>query len=80
MVPTGNVAPGLWVLVTVTVPEQLSVAVGGVQVTAVEQAVFPTPVDAVWFDGQLLNTGAVLSITVTVKLQVVEFPAASVAV
>lgn len=80
VVPTGNVAPGAKLLVIVGVPPQLSIAVGGVQVAVCEHAVFPAPVVTVWLLGQLLNTGAVLSTTVMVNVQVVVLPAASVAV
>ena len=59
------------------VTPQLSVAVGGIQVafaSHVEDAVSKIS------DGQDVNTGAVLSVTTTLKLQVATFPLASVAV
>ena len=83
--PFGKLDPGALVVVMVTVPGQLSVAVGGVQVTFCAQLVATPPplafapvVVTVILPGQPANTGFSRSLTVTVKLQVDELPAASV--
>ena len=76
MVPTAKVSPGLWVLVRVC--EQLSVAVGAVQVTAAPQ--MPASLFADRLPGLPAMTGFSLSVTVMVKLAVVVLPAASCAV
>jgi hypothetical protein len=73
-VPALNVAPDAISDVSVT---QL-IVVGGVQVTTFEHS-FAARLTVI-FDGQLVITGRVVSVTVTVKLQVDLFPAASVAV
>jgi hypothetical protein len=52
--------------------------VGGVQVTILEHSEAVN--ETLMLDGQPVITGAVLSLTVTVKVQVDVFPAASVAV
>jgi hypothetical protein len=78
--PTGKVAPGLCVLLTATVPGQLSVAVGAVQLAVWLQAVLPVPVATLMLEGQPAITGTVLSVTVTVKLQVLLLPARSIEV
>jgi hypothetical protein len=70
--PTGKTVPGLKLLVIVKL--QLSVAVGIVHEIAFEQFVVTIS------DGQLENTGATLSIIITLKLQVAELPLESVAV
>ena len=57
-----NVSPELWVDVRVCVPE-LSVAVGGVQVTLAVAT--PLSVLAVWVLGQPLMTGSSLSVPMT---------------
>ena len=51
-------------------PEQLSVVVGGVAVTKQDPVIV----------AKVGITGAILSVTVTVKLQVLEFEDASVAI
>ena len=57
---------------------QLSAAAGSLQLTAAEQL----PASLVWVrsPGRPLIVGASLSVTVTVKVEVVVLPAASVAV
>jgi hypothetical protein len=71
-----KVLPGVCVLLNVP-PVQLSVIVGAVQVaTPWQDASALTHMSA----GQLAMTGAIASTTVTLKVQVVEFPAASLAV
>ena len=77
MVPTAKVSPGLWVDVNVSTL-QLSAAVGAVQVTAAEQ--LPVSLDCEMSAGVPEMVGFSLSVTVTLKLDVTEFPAASVAV
>jgi hypothetical protein len=79
VVPTGKVAPGLWLLVKLCTP-QLSDAVGAVQLTGLLHCVLPIPVLTDMLAGQPAITGTVLSATVTVKLQVAVLPAASTAV
>jgi hypothetical protein len=78
VVPTGKVAPGLWVELPVIMPGQLSVAVGSIQVAVWSQVVRPGPVNMVWSWGQPAITGAVLSTTVIVKEQGVLLLLASV--
>lgn len=68
--PMGNVAPGTLLLVNVE-REQLSVAVGAVQLTAASQAVF-AKMDIL--EGHPVITGSILSFTVTVKEQFAVFP------
>jgi hypothetical protein len=75
VVPTGKEFPGVCVLVNVT--EQLSVACGGVQLAGTAQAEFPA---TVMLEGQPVITGLVLSMTVTLNIQIAVFPAPSVAV
>ena len=58
-------------------PAQLSVNVGGVQLTTASQDALAL---TVMFVGHPLMTGAVLSTTVTLKEHVAVLPAASVAV
>ena len=71
-----NVLPGARVLVSVP-PAQLSVKVGAVQLTRAWQEAFALMVMSA---GQFAMTGFTASVTVTVKEQVVVFPAASFAV
>ena len=67
----------LFVLVSVTVPPQLSETVGAVQFTmAWQEASAPTTI----FEGHPVMKGLVLSWTVTLNEQVEVFPTASVAV
>ena len=77
MVPTGKASPLLWSEVNVSM-EQLSAAVGAVQVTTALQ--LPASLEAVRSPGLPLMTGASLSVTVMVKLAVDELPWMSVAV
>jgi hypothetical protein len=67
--PTGKEVFGACVVVTVGTTTQLSVAVGGVQLATAEQ---DPPEEITMFDGQFANTGAELSTTVILKVQVVE--------
>ena len=76
VVPTGNVLPEAGLVVMVTAPPQLSVAVGA-NVTALPQV--PVVDVVVILEGQVI-TGACVSFTVTVKVQVDVLPWASVAV
>ena len=76
--PNPKVAPGASGLVGVMEPAQLSVAVGAVQFTMALQVVGLT--DTEKSVGHPANTGAVLSVTVTVKEQVLWFPLPSLAV
>jgi hypothetical protein len=69
VVPTGNVAPGRWVDELINAPVQLSAAVGGVQETVLPQVVLPVPVWTIILAGHPDITGAVLSVTVMVNLQ-----------
>jgi len=57
--------------------EQLSVAVGAVHVTFALQDAFA---ETVMLAGHAVMTGFVLSVTITLKVQVAVLPAASVAV
>ena len=79
VVPTGNTSPELCVLETDTAT-QLSVAVGAVHVATWSHVVLPAPVVTETSAGQLDTTGAVLSITVMVVLQVLLAPFESVTV
>jgi hypothetical protein len=72
--PRLNVVPGMMF----DVIEAQLVVVGGVQVTTFEHSFVARL--TVMFDGQPVMTGAVLSVTVTLKVHVDLFPAASVAV
>jgi hypothetical protein len=56
-------------LLVIVTPGQLSLAVGGVQVTGLQ---------AVKFAGQFMITGSIVSDTVTLNEQLLELPAASV--
>lgn len=76
VVPTGKTSPGL--LVEVNVKVQLSLAVGGVHVTAAPHK--PAVVFCVMFDGIPVKVGLILSTMVTVKEAVVVLPDGSVAV
>ena len=64
VVPIGKESPGLWVDVSVCVPE-LSVAVGAVQDTKAESS--PLSVLPDWVLGQPLTTGLSLSVTTDYK-------------
>ena len=69
--------PGLCELDIVTVPPQLSVAVGAFQLTfALHEALAETVI----FEGHPVIKGPELSLTMTLKVQVDVLPAASVAV
>lgn len=70
VVPTTKVEPEAGAQTTGAEP-QLSVAVGGVYVTAALQA--PVVAGCVMFIGQALMTGSWLSVTVTVKVQAAVF-------
>src|SRR6187551_2532786 len=77
VVPRPKTVPGLFVVVKVNVPAQLSDTVGAVQLTvAWQEALAFTVILA----GHPAITGLVLSNTMTLKEQVDVFPAASVAV
>jgi glutamate 5-kinase len=76
VVPIENVAPGAFVLIKVD-REQLSVAVGAVQLTTAWQALFA---GTEMLDGHPAMTGLVLSLTMTLKEQVELLPLTSVAV
>jgi hypothetical protein len=67
------------VLVKLCTP-QLSLAVGAVHIAVWLQAVLPIPVVTDIFAGQPVITGTVLSATVTVNVQALVLPAASVKV
>ena len=76
--PKANVDPGAGPVVRVTVGvPQLSVAVGAVQVAVAVQLPSANTVISERQDG---NTGAVLSTTITLKVQVEVFPLPSSAV
>ena len=66
--PNAKVAPGASGLVGMSEPAQLSAAVGGVQFTTASQVVELTGTEK--SAGHPANTGGVLSVTVTVKEQV----------
>ena len=66
--PNPRVAPGASRLAGVTAPTQASVAVGGVQITTALQVA--ASADTEKSTGHPANTGAVLSVTVTVNEQV----------
>ena len=76
VVPKENSDPEVWVLVKLEI-EQLSVAVGAVHVTLALQDPLA---DTVMLDGHPVITGLVLSVTVTLKVQVAVLPEPSVAV
>lgn len=79
VIPIGNNDPLVKPLVCVTVkPLQLSVAAGEVHVTTAPHV--PALVFVLMFNGQLVNTGNWLSITVTVKVHTLLLPLASTAV
>ena len=63
------------VRVTDAVVPQLSVTVGGVQLTVLLQ--LGPSFETVMLDGHPLNTGLIVSITVTVNVQSEEFPEVS---
>ena len=65
VVPTGKVAPGWWVLETAGIPPELSVAVGGIQVTERDGVLHGTGYVSEF--GHPLITGAVLSTANTKK-------------
>ena len=77
VVPRPKTVPGLFVVVKVNVPAQLSDTVGAVQLTVAWQEALAF---TVMFEGHPAITGLVLSKTITLKEQVDVFPAASVAV
>ena len=76
--PAGNKSPGLWVLMKSSsrAIKQLSVAVGGVQLTAASQS--PGSVPTTISVGQPLISGGWFSRTVMLKRQNPLFPAPSV--
>jgi hypothetical protein len=76
VIPIGNVVPGMW-LADDDAMAQLSVAVGGVQVTDAPEG--PVAL-VVIFAGHPVITGASLSRTVTSKEHVAALPAVSVKV
>jgi hypothetical protein len=76
VVPIENSDPDVWLLLRLE-SEQLSVAVGAVQVAAALHDPFA---DKVMVAGHPVITGLVLSITITLNVQVAVFPEASVAV
>lgn len=78
VVPIGNTVPGVWLAVTTKPEPQLSVMVGGVQKTGAPHVL--NALFTVMFVGQLVITGAKLSVTVTVKVHVLVLPTASTAV
>ena len=78
VVPTAKNCPGVLLLVMLTT--QLSVTVGGVQVTFVPQVPVVTSAILLMFDGHPVITGFVTSFTTTLNVQVEIFPEASVAV
>lgn len=78
VVPTEKNCPGLLSLVRFTT--QLSVAVGGVQLTLAPHVPAVETAFTVMFDGQPVMTGLVTSFTTTLKLHVDVRPDASVAV
>jgi hypothetical protein len=63
---------------TILTPAQLSVAAGAAQVTMAEQ--LPGVLFTTWLAGQTVNTGASLSVTLTVNAHMLKLPLASVAV
>jgi hypothetical protein len=79
VVPTGKAEPlGSPPVSVITVPEQLSVAVGAIQFTIALQS--PGSLFTTTFTGHDVNTGNWLSITVIVNEHTEVFPLASVAV
>jgi hypothetical protein len=81
VVPTGKLLPGEWDEVHASAADwvQLSVAVGGIHVAVWLQLILPGPVSTLMLPGHPEITGASLSFTVTMMLQFVTFPDASVA-
>jgi hypothetical protein len=77
VVPRLKIVPGLFVVVSVSVPPQLSDTVGAVQFTVAWQDAFAF---TFMFEGHPAITGSELSWTITLKEQMEVFPAASVAV
>ena len=77
VVPRLKSVPGFFVVVSVSVPPQLSDTVGTVQLTVAWQDAFAF---TVMLEGHPVITGPVLSCTVTLNEQVDVFPSASVAV
>jgi hypothetical protein len=76
--PTGKVEPlGKPLVCVITIPVQLSVAAGAVQLTTAPQT--PGVLLMVTFTGHEVNTGSSLSVTVTLNEQIAVFPDASVA-
>ncbi len=69
--------PEVWVQLTATLPSTASVAVGAFHQTCAPAAEVAV---TVVFDGIFEITGAVVSLTITLKLAVEELPALSVAV
>jgi hypothetical protein len=78
VVPTGKNCPGVLLLVIVTA--QLSVTLGGVQLTVVPHVPVVVLAFTVSVPGQLVITGLFASFTTTLKVQVAVLPDASVAV
>ena len=76
--PSPKVAPGVSGLVGMIGPAQLSVAVGGVQITTASQVVALTGTEK--SAGHPASTGAVLSVTVTITDQLLWRPLQSLAV
>ena len=76
--PNPKVAPEASGLVGMIAPTQASVAVGGVQITTALQVAASADMEK--SAGHPANTGAVLSVTVTVNEQVLWFPFPSSAV
>ena len=76
--PNPKVVPETSGLVGMIDPTQASVAVGGVQITTASQVAASVGTEK--SAGQLANTGAVLSVMVTVNEQVLWFPFPSSAV
>jgi hypothetical protein len=78
--PVVNTEPdGMFGTKTTPPKPQLSETVGGVQLRMVSH-LFTGRITRIGKDGQLVNRGLVLSVTVTVKVQVVVLPKSSVAV
>jgi chemotaxis receptor (MCP) glutamine deamidase CheD len=67
-----KVEPGLCVVVNETGAEQSSLVVGAVQLKLCVQLFGAA--EMVAFEGQLLNTGEEISLTVTLKLQLAVLP------
>jgi hypothetical protein len=77
VVPFENTVPGFLVLVSDTMPAQLSEVVGGVQVTVAWHDAFAFTTMS---EGQPERTGLIWSWTVTLNVHVDVLPAASAAV